>query len=183
MGYLGSKAASGAYQAIIAQMPPHDTYIESHLGGGAVMLRKPPAIRSIGVDIDDKTLKDFRQHHMLNKRNAHIELINHDAADFLNSFDYDNAGRTFIYADPPYLLETRTGRARYRHDYTRADHARLIAVLRSLHANIMISGYPSAFYDDLLHGWRSVEFQVMTRGGGGGPGKGKKGFKKKPKPR
>ena len=30
--YLGSKAASGAYQAIIAQMPPHDLYIETHLG-------------------------------------------------------------------------------------------------------------------------------------------------------
>ncbi|GAB7269522.1 hypothetical protein DZS_09150 [Dickeya ananatis] len=33
MGYLGSKGASGAYQKIIAAMPPHDTYIESHLGG------------------------------------------------------------------------------------------------------------------------------------------------------
>ncbi len=41
MGYLGSKAASGVYQKIIAEMPPHDTYIETHLGGGAVMLRKP----------------------------------------------------------------------------------------------------------------------------------------------
>ncbi|MBW5840060.1 hypothetical protein [Yersinia enterocolitica] len=29
---LGSKAASGAYQAIIALMPPHDTYIELFLG-------------------------------------------------------------------------------------------------------------------------------------------------------
>lgn len=35
MGYLGSKAASVAYQKIIANMPPHDTYIETHLGGGA----------------------------------------------------------------------------------------------------------------------------------------------------
>jgi site-specific DNA-adenine methylase len=43
MSYLGSKAASGVYQKIIAEMPPHDTYIETHLGGGAVMLRKPPA--------------------------------------------------------------------------------------------------------------------------------------------
>lgn len=41
MSYLGSKAASGVYQKIIAEMPPHDTYIETHLGGGAVMLRKP----------------------------------------------------------------------------------------------------------------------------------------------
>ncbi|HCN3270845.1 TPA: DNA adenine methylase, partial [Klebsiella michiganensis] len=39
MSYLGSKAASGVYQKIIAEMPPHDVYIETHLGGGAVMLR------------------------------------------------------------------------------------------------------------------------------------------------
>lgn len=30
MSYLGSKAASGVYQRIIAEMPPHDTYIETH---------------------------------------------------------------------------------------------------------------------------------------------------------
>jgi hypothetical protein len=42
-GYFGSKATSGLYQNSIAMMPPHDTYIETHLGGGAVMRKKPPA--------------------------------------------------------------------------------------------------------------------------------------------
>lgn len=32
MSYLGSKAASGVYQKIIAEMPPHDTYIETPPG-------------------------------------------------------------------------------------------------------------------------------------------------------
>ncbi len=41
MSYLGSKAASGVYQKIIAEMPPHDTYIETYLGGGVEILRKP----------------------------------------------------------------------------------------------------------------------------------------------
>lgn len=41
MSYLGSKEASGVYQKIIAEMPPYDTYIETYLGGGVVMLRKP----------------------------------------------------------------------------------------------------------------------------------------------
>ena len=41
MGYFGSKATSGLCQPIIAMMPPHDTYIETHLGGGALMRRKP----------------------------------------------------------------------------------------------------------------------------------------------
>ena len=35
--YFGSKATSGLCQPIIALMPPHDTYIETHLGGGAIM--------------------------------------------------------------------------------------------------------------------------------------------------
>jgi DNA adenine methylase len=51
--YFGSKATSGLCQAIIALMPPHDTYIESHLGGGAIMKRKPPALRNIGIDLNE----------------------------------------------------------------------------------------------------------------------------------
>ncbi len=57
--YFGSKAASGLFQNIIAMMPPHDTYIETHLGGGAIMKRKLPTINNIGIDIDPKTLSDF----------------------------------------------------------------------------------------------------------------------------
>ncbi len=33
MGYFGSKATTGLSQALIALMPPHSVYIESHLGG------------------------------------------------------------------------------------------------------------------------------------------------------
>jgi len=61
MSYLGSKAASGVYQKIIAEMPPHDVYIETHLGGGAIMLRKPPAKVNWGIDIDPQTVEAFNQ--------------------------------------------------------------------------------------------------------------------------
>ena len=44
MGYFGSKATSGLCQALIALMPPHSVYIESHLGGGALMKRKPTGV-------------------------------------------------------------------------------------------------------------------------------------------
>jgi site-specific DNA-adenine methylase len=50
--YLGSNATSGLCQAIIAMMPPHDTYIETHLGGGAIMKRKRAALRNIGIDLN-----------------------------------------------------------------------------------------------------------------------------------
>ena len=58
-GYLGSKATSGLCQAIISMMPPHATYIETHLGGGAIMKRKAPATRNIGIDLDSKSIGEF----------------------------------------------------------------------------------------------------------------------------
>lgn len=163
MSYLGSKAASGVYQKIIAEMPPHDTYIETHLGGGAVMLRKPPAMCNIGIDIDGQTLEDFaRQHNRL-----YIDLVRADAVDYLNHYDFYRAGRVLIYVDPPYMPETRTSRARYRYEYSVADHERLLSCLVSLPRNVsvILSGYPSQLYDERLTGWRSKEFQAMTRGG------------------
>ncbi|WP_060417849.1 DNA adenine methylase [Serratia marcescens] len=170
MGYLGSKAASGAYQAIISQMPPHDTYIETHLGSGAVMFHKPLAARTIGIDVDSNafllTRGRWKEKGMTPPK---LNLYHGDAVGFLQRELADGAfsqhGRVLIYADPPYLPETRTSRARYRHEYTVDDHRRLIDVLRTVPANVMISGYPSALYDELLGDWRSLEFQVMTRGG------------------
>ncbi|MDU3932878.1 DNA adenine methylase [Serratia marcescens] len=167
MGYLGSKAASGAYQAIISQMPPHDTYIETHLGGGAIMLRKPPAARTIGWDIDPETVEAFCQGNpcFLDTQAERLKIEVGDAVELLRVVPFKEYGRTLIYVDPPYLPETRTSRARYRHEYTEDDHRKLIAMLCTVSANVMISGYPSALYDELLTGWRSIQFQVMTRGG------------------
>lgn len=160
MGYLGSKAASGAYQAIISQMPPHDLYIETHLGGGAVMARKPAAPVNIGVDIDPITLACAAE-----KFGDDVQLVNTDILSFLDTFDFSPYKSPLLYVDPPYLAETRTSSARYRHEYTRENHIELIKTLKKIPAAVMISGYPSELYDSLLADWRSICFQVMTRGG------------------
>lgn len=156
MGYFGSKATSGLCQAIIAMMPPHETYIESHLGGGAIMKRKPPARRNIGIDIDPRTIARFECSYP-------VELINGSVHRFLA--DYDYRGSELVYSDPPYLLRTRTSKRRYRFDYGEGDHVRLLELLKRLPCQVMLSGYPSALYDELLPGWRSVELQVMNQGG------------------
>ena len=158
MSFLGSKAASGAYQVIIAEMPPHDTYIETHLGTGAVMRRKAPPGRSIGIDIDAGVLERFSCDYP-------VELYQHDCVQFLKAFDFAAAGRVLLYCDPPYLEATRTSAKRYKYDYANADHKRLLAFLSEVPAMVMISGYPSTSYDVWLRGWRTVQFQVMTRGG------------------
>ncbi|EDW6359924.1 DNA adenine methylase [Salmonella enterica subsp. enterica] len=165
MSYLGSKAASGVWQKIIAEMPPHDTYIETHLGGGAIMLRKPPALRSIGIDIDSDAIKQFDDALVMPRPD--LELRCGDAYRFISTFNYGSAGQTLIYCDPPYLPETRTGNARYRYEYSVDDHFRLLRLLLELPENVrvIISGYPSRMYDDMLKGWRTRTFQAMTRGG------------------
>ena len=156
MGYFGSKATSGLCQPIIAMMPPHDTYIETHLGGGAIMKRKAPALRNIGIDLDAQALAEFECGYA-------VERIHGCAHRFLSEYEYQ--GSEFIYADPPYLKRTRTSRRCYRFDYEEADHMELLGLLKSVPCQVMVSGYPSALYDELLRGWRSVELQVMNRSG------------------
>ncbi|HDS7794168.1 TPA: DNA adenine methylase [Raoultella ornithinolytica] len=169
MSYLGSKAASGVYQRIIAEMPPHDTYIETHLGGGAVMLRKPPARHNWGIDIEPETVEAFNQGNpdFLDRLADTLFIDVGDAETFLDRFDFASAGRVLIYADPPYPHETRSSSARYRHEYSVEDHERLLMCLRDLPDNVsvILSGYPSELYDRTLPSWRSSEFQAMTRGG------------------
>ena len=156
MGYFGSKATSGLCQAIIAMMPPHDTYIESHLGGGAIMKRKPPALRNIGIDLDPQAIAGFQCSYP-------VELIKGCAHGFLTDYDYQ--GSELIYSDPPYLMRSRSSGRRYRFDYEEQDHVELLELLKRLPCGVIVSGYPSALYDELLVGWRNVELQVMNQGG------------------
>ena len=57
MSYPGEKHDSGVYQTLINLMPPHDTYIETFLGAGAVMCMKRPAGINIGIDCDPEALR------------------------------------------------------------------------------------------------------------------------------
>jgi len=154
--YFGSKATAGLCQPIIALMPPHDTYIESHLGGGAIMKRKPAALYNIGIDRNPKALAGFACDYP-------VEKVNGCAHRFLS--DYDYRGRELVYSDPPYLHDTRSSKRRYRFDYQEQDHIELLELLKGLPCNVILSGYPSALYDDLLWGWRSLELQVMNQAG------------------
>ena len=154
--YFGSKATSGLCQPIIALMPPHDTYIETHLGGGAIMQRKPPALRNIAIDLDPAPLARFACGYP-------VEKVHGCAHRFLREFDFH--GRELLYCDPPYLQQTRRSARRYRFDYEEQDHVALLDLLRSLPCSVILSGYPSVLYDELLGDWRTLELQVMNQAG------------------
>ena len=153
--WYGSKATSGLCQPLIAAMPPHATYIETHLGG-AIMQRKPPARRNIGIDLNALSIDTFRCDH-------EVELVQGDCHRFLADSPF--AGDELVHSDPPHPQRTRKSQRRYRHDCTQADHERLLELLVGLPCAVMVSGYPCALHDRALHDWHSLSLQVMNQAG------------------
>jgi DNA adenine methylase len=156
MRYPGGKGKT--FQHIINLMPPHEVYIETHLGGGSVMSNKAPAKTSIGIDIDERALNQFESN------NRHdVRLVHSRAEDYLRNYSFN--GCELIYADPPYLPETRRKQRIYRHEYDTEDHERLLDILVNAPCKVMISGYSSGMYERKLKDWTKHSFPSKTHRG------------------
>ena len=70
--------------------------------------------------------------------------------------------RSWSTAIPPIYKKWRSAR-RYRFDYEEVDHVALLDLLKDLPCQVMVSGHPSALYDEMLAGWRSLALQVTTQ--------------------
>lgn len=159
MRYPGGKGT--CFQQIINLMPPHQVYVETHAGGGAVLRNKRPARHNIALEIDEEAYWKLAE---LQKDDPYLTVLNHDALIFLNGLQVTD--KVLIYADPPYLMSTRKGRSLYKHEYTEDQHIELLSLLKTMRpAKVMISGYWSELYEDMLFGWNQYQFDVMTRGG------------------
>lgn len=153
MNYPGGKGK--CYQRLINLMPPHTTYIETHLGGGAVLRHKLPAQHNIGIDADALVIEQWRRLHP-----DLCTLVHGDAVSFLENYPF--TGEELVYADPPYLPSVRRRAKIYRHEYSDSDHERLLEVLTALPCKVMLSGYDSLKYRKHLAGWRMVTFPAKT---------------------
>lgn len=68
-----------------------------------------------------------------------------------------------VQVDPPYALETRTGR-RYANELTAGDHRELVDRLCALKGSAIVSGYDCEAYRELeLHGYDRREIPVACR--------------------
>lgn len=100
-----------------------------------------------------------------------VVIEHRDACDVMAAHD---GPETVHYVDPPYLPETRSlknpydlkyrsgkGTAHrsgmYEYEMTAADHERLVQFLSCLRGGVVLSGYPSPLYDNVLAGWLRVE--------------------------
>lgn len=100
-----------------------------------------------------------------------VLIENRPAIDVLRAHD---APDTLHYADPPYVHATRcridgkAGRG-YRHEMSDADHAELLQVLDGLAGMVVLSGYDTALYRDVLGaGWTMSTTSARISAGRGG---------------
>lgn len=84
-------------------------------------------------------------------RLMHVQIDNVPALDVIKRF---NGPECLIYADPPYLRITRSLRGdQYRHEMSDADHMELLTALQEHKGMVLLSGYMSDMYRDMLKGW------------------------------
>ena len=89
------------------------------------------------------------------ERLRRVQIECSPAIELMERYDYENV---FMYLDPPYLLGTRGGK-QYKHEMSDEEHEEMLQKAIGSKAKIMISGYASEMYDDMLAGWRRKEFQ------------------------
>ncbi len=78
-----------------------------------------------------------------------VQIENRPAAELIKCFNYPNV---LIYCDPPYMLETRNGK-QYRCEMDSKDHEGLLKILLQHKGPVIISGYETDMYNDMLSGW------------------------------
>ena len=185
MSYFGGKNGAGVFQTIISHMPPHRVYIEPFLGGGAIMRLKRPAAVNIGIDLDPNVIAEFadwgsatgtigdttRSGDAHRRRSAaenndagqQYRFICLDAIAYLQNRRYGPG--ELVYCDPPYMHETRGRKDRYEFEMSDLQHRHFLRVALELPAMVIISGYWTSLYAEMLAAWNHSTFQTTNRAG------------------
>ncbi len=184
-GYLGSKGGSGVWQRIAREVPPCEVLVSPFAGQCALLrLIAPPRVR-IAIDRDTDVVAWWQANEpgvmaiegdsitWLEALAAHVGW-SHPAGAWraaaltpeMAAVDQRDKEQVVFYLDPPYVLSTRTHEdSVYKCDMTDADHVRLLKAAKRLPSPVLISGYDSELYRDMLADWRLVEFTGHSRGG------------------
>ncbi len=90
-----------------------------------------------------------------------VQIENRPAVELIRRFNYE---KVLIYCDPPYMLRTRHGK-QYRREMDDAGHEELLRALLRHKGPVLISGYDTELYRDMLAGWRRYEAESRTMSG------------------
>lgn len=92
-------------------------------------------------------------------KDAQIE--NQDAITLIERY---NRPEVLIYADPPYLLSTRSKRM-YAHEMKDDNHVLLLKTLKNHCGPVILSGYDNDLYNSMLPDWKKETFEAFAETG------------------
>lgn len=75
--------------------------------------------------------------------------------------------RALMFVDPPFLPETRVAKEMYIDEMSIESHHRLLNLLVCSEAKIILAGYDSELYRDILKGWTIIKLDQPNRQGQG----------------
>lgn len=88
---------------------------------------------------------------------TNIQIENKDFRKLIPDMDFEGA---FFYCDPPYPIESRSGKNDYLHDFEDEDHIDLAGLLNNITGRVMISGYDCPLMQELYKDWVQVKFPI-----------------------
>ena len=95
------------------------------------------------------------------KRLRYAQIEQRDATELIRSYAFESV---LIYADPPYLTETRTNTL-YSNEMTDSQHREMLAALCDHPGPVLLSGYDCELYNDLLQEWQKEIKQTTAEMG------------------
>jgi DNA adenine methylase len=96
---------------------------------------------------------------ILAERMKEVYIFNKPALEVIKTFNTKNV---LVYADPPYLHDTRHSKNVYANEMTIDDHIELSRVLNTFAGKVVLSGYPSPLYTRLYQNWNCEKKKVAN---------------------
>lgn len=90
-----------------------------------------------------------------------VQIENQNALDVIQRHNYSYV---FMYLDPPYMMSTRSRRL-YSHEMCYEDHIKLLQIISTTEAKVMISGYDNELYNQYLCHWQKETIEATTEFG------------------
>lgn len=162
--YNGGKSGSGTYQTIINILPPMKTLVSLFVGNGGVERRLRLPELSIFNDSNDHVINQWQK--IIGKQPQYkgVKLKCTDGLDLMIDHHHDNT-ETLIYADPPYLFESRISQQKlYKQEWDYDDHVTFLQIALRCKCNVVISHPPHILYENMLQDWNVVDYAKITNG-------------------
>ncbi|MFD1884015.1 DNA adenine methylase [Paenibacillus wenxiniae] len=97
----------------------------------------------------------------ITERLAAVQIESQPAVKLLERYRRDDV---LVYADPPYILQTRSKRM-YKHEMNNDDHMQLLDTLDAHPGPVLLSGYDHQLYNERLRHWNRSERIVQAEAG------------------